>query len=463
MLRPIRSQRTIARSAEVRGVGFFHGADVTIHFHPAEADSGIVFQRSDLPGRPTIPARIDSVSPSLRRTKICRDGGSVEMIEHVMAALAGLQIDNCLIEIDAGECPGCDGSSKAFVEALDRAGIIEQDRPRQALVVQESITVRDGDTLLAIHPPAATGGLLLSYHLDYGRDALIPPQSFCVSLNSETFRADLAGSRTFLLETEATALRAAGIGLRTTSADLLLFGRDGVMGNVLRYPEECARHKILDMVGDLALLGMDLHGFVVAYRSGHHTNAVLARKLLQSSESLVTTAGVEPLPLKEDGTIDVAGIMDLLPHRYPFLLVDRVLELVPGRRVVGIKNVSINEPFFVGHWPGMPIMPGVLIVEALAQVAGVLIASSVPRAGRYALIASIDDVKLRRPVVPGDQLRLEVVGHRIKDKAAVVSGKAKVGDALAAQARVRFVMVDAERASRDGLRSNAANPVLVAG
>jgi UDP-3-O-[3-hydroxymyristoyl] N-acetylglucosamine deacetylase/3-hydroxyacyl-[acyl-carrier-protein] dehydratase len=462
MLRATRRQRTIARSAEVRGVGFFHGADVTIRFHPADPDAGIVFQRCDLPGRPTIPARIDSVAPSQRRTTIRRDEASVEMIEHVMAALAGLQIDNSIVEIDAGECPGCDGSSRVFVEVLDRAGIVEQDRMRPALVVQDSISIREGDAVLAIHPPGSAGGLMLSYHLDYGREAPIRSQSFCVGLSADSFRADLAPSRTFLLETEANALRAAGIGVRTTEADLLLFGRDGIVGNELRYPDECARHKVLDMVGDLALLGLDLHGFVVAYRSGHHTNAALARRLLRIAAG-TRIAGIEPLPLKEDGTIDVAGIMTLLPHRYPFLLVDRVLELVPGRRVVGIKNVSINEPFFLGHWPGMPIMPGVLIVEALAQAAGVLIAASVPRAGRFALIASIDDVKLRRPVVPGDQLRLEVVGHRIKDKAAVVSGKAKVGDALAAQARVRFIMVDAERAPRGGLRSVVAEPTPAAG
>ncbi len=166
MLRATRRQRTIARSAEVRGVGFFHGADVTIRFHPAEPDAGIVFQRSDLPGRPTIPARIDSVAPSQRRTTIRRDGASVEMIEHVMAALAGLQIDNAVVEIDAGECPGCDGSSQVFVEALDRAGIVEQDRMRPALVVQDSISIREGDAVLAIHPPGSGRRL----------DALLPPR-----------------------------------------------------------------------------------------------------------------------------------------------------------------------------------------------------------------------------------------------------------------------------------------------
>jgi UDP-3-O-[3-hydroxymyristoyl] N-acetylglucosamine deacetylase/3-hydroxyacyl-[acyl-carrier-protein] dehydratase len=458
MVRANRRQRTIADAAEVRGVGFFHGADVAIRFLPAGPDAGIVFHRTDLPGRPAVPARLDSVVPSQRRTTIRRGAASVEMIEHVMAALAGLQIDNAIVEIDAGECPGCDGSSRAFVEALDRVGTVEQDRPRATLVVEEPISIREGDAVLAVHPAGPAGGLMLSYHLDYGREAPIAAQSFCLGLSAESFRAELAPSRTFLVEAEAQALRAAGIGARTTEADLLVFGRDGVIGNVLRYPDECARHKVLDMVGDLALLGLDLQAFVVAYRSGHQTNAAMARRLLQGAVR-AGGAAAEPIPLLQDGTIDIAGIMSVLPHRYPFLLVDRVLELNPHRSVVAIKNVSINEPFFRGHWPGMPVMPGVLIVEAMAQAAGVLIAASLSRAGRLALLASIDGVKLRRPVVPGDQLRLEVVAHRIKDRAAVVSATAKVGDALAAEARVRFVMVDAQHPPR-GLHRNLVAPAI---
>jgi UDP-3-O-[3-hydroxymyristoyl] N-acetylglucosamine deacetylase/3-hydroxyacyl-[acyl-carrier-protein] dehydratase len=275
-----------------------------------------------------------------------------------------------------------------------------------------------------------------------------------VGISADSFREELSASRTFLLEAEASALRAAGIGVRTTEADLLLFGRDGVIGNALRFPDECARHKVLDMVGDLALLGADLHGFVVAYRSGHQTNAALGRRLLEARATKRDGCG-EPLPLREDGTIDIAGIMSLLPHRYPFLLVDRVLELVPRRRVVGIKNVSVNEPFFTGHWPGMPILPGVLAVEALAQTAGVLIAASIPREGKLALIAAINDVKLRRPIVPGDQVLLEVTGDRIKNHAAVVTGAAKVGGSVAAEARIRFVIIEAQRAAARLARGTA--------
>jgi UDP-3-O-[3-hydroxymyristoyl] N-acetylglucosamine deacetylase/3-hydroxyacyl-[acyl-carrier-protein] dehydratase len=445
MLIAKRPQRTLARAAEVRGVGFFHGADVTMRFLPADPDTGVRFIRTDLPDRPSVAARISQVIPTQRRTAVQDGPAVVELIEHVMAALSGLQIDNCLIEIDAPECPGCDGSSRVFVETLDAAGVVDQDRPRQTLTIERSFTVREGDAVLAAHPNA-TDGLTLSYHLDYGQDSPIGNQSFLLSLTPESFRGEVAASRTFLLEHEAKALRAAGIGLRATEKDVLLFGPDGVVGNTLRFPDECARHKVLDMIGDLALLGMDLHGFVVAHRSGHHANASLVRKLLQSIEKdkeKEADPWAPPLPLRSDGTIDIQGILEILPHRYPMLLLDRVLELQAGRRVIGLKNVSFNEPFFQGHWPGRPIMPGVLIIEAMAQAAGILIASAVNRSGRAAVIASIDDVKLRRPVVPGDQLHIEVVAHKIKTTSASVTGVAKVGDALAAQAKIRFVMIDA--------------------
>jgi UDP-3-O-[3-hydroxymyristoyl] N-acetylglucosamine deacetylase/3-hydroxyacyl-[acyl-carrier-protein] dehydratase len=458
MLRASRPERTLARTTAVRGVGYFHGSDVQLRFHPADAGTGIVFARSDLPGHPVVPAHIERVVPSQRRTTIRQGAATVEMIEHVMAALAGLRIDNCVVEIDAGECPGCDGSSRAFVEALDHAGIVEQNRTRQALVLERPVSVREGDAILAALP-GAPGRLTFSYHLDYGREAPIPAQSFCLGLTPHSFRDELSTSRTFVLEEEANALRAAGIGLRTTAADLLIFGRDGIIGNALRYPDECVRHKILDMVGDLALLGIDLHGFVVAHRSGHQTNAALARKLLEQvvKPSSARTAPISP---GEDGLIDIEGIMRLLPHRYPFLLVDRVLELEPGRRVVAIKNVSANEPSFQGHWPARPMMPGVLIVEAIAQAAGILIATSVDRSDRAVLIASIDGVKLRRPVVPGDQLRLEIIGHRLKSTSATISGRAMVGTSLAAEAKLRFVMVDADRDI--GSRALAGAPHRVA-
>lgn len=430
-----RLQRTIARETEVRGVGFIQGSDVAMRFRPAEADTGVVFVRADLPGQPSVPAHIRHVIPRQRRTTLQQGDATVEMVEHVLAALAGLRIDNCRIEIDAPETPGCDGSSQAFVEALGEAGIVELDRERETFVIDRPISVRDGQATLTAHPG---DGLVLSYHLDYGPRTPIGAQSLFLDVSPETFRKELAPSRTFLLENEAKALRQAGIGARTTESDLLIFGPEGVIGNELRYPDECVRHKILDMVGDLALLSKDLSGHVVAHRSGHQLNAELVRKLIEAAERDRVPCG---------GPLDIVSIMKILPHRYPFLLIDRVLEHEPCRRVLALKNVSCNEPFFQGHWPGRPIMPGVLIVEAIAQAAGILIADVVDPAERSALIISIDDVKLRRPVVPGDQLRIDINCLRLKNTSAHVQGMASVDDQVAAEAKIRFVIVEACRAA----------------
>jgi UDP-3-O-[3-hydroxymyristoyl] N-acetylglucosamine deacetylase / 3-hydroxyacyl-[acyl-carrier-protein] dehydratase len=446
MLKVKRRERTLAHAAVVRGHGFFHGSDVTLHFRPAEPGTGVVFERIDLPDRPSVPARIDRVVSAARRTTIRQGDAIVEMTEHVLAALAGMRVDNCIVQIDAPECPGCDGSSRAFVEAFEQAGMVEQDRMRQVLELESSVVIREGDAALAANP-GAKGALTLAYHLDYGPDAPIQAHSYCVGLSPETFKQELASSRTFVTEREANALRAAGIGLRTTTSDLLIFGREGPIGNSLRFPDECARHKVLDLLGDLALLGFDLEGLVVAHRSGHQTNHALARRLME-----LTTSGAAqtkaPEPPGRDECLGIQGVMSLLPHRYPFLLVDRVLELEPPTRALAVKNVSINEPFFAGHWPGLPIMPGVLILESLAQAAGILIAATIENPQtRVVLIASIDRVKLRRPVVPGDQLRLEVHGVRIKSSSACIRGEAKVGESVAAEARFRFVIMDADRVS----------------
>jgi UDP-3-O-[3-hydroxymyristoyl] N-acetylglucosamine deacetylase/3-hydroxyacyl-[acyl-carrier-protein] dehydratase len=432
-----RPQRTIARDAEIRGVSLLSGANVHLRFHPAEAGTGISFLRADLPGRPAVPAHVRYVVPRQRRTTIQSGAAVVEMVEHVMAALGGLRIDNCVVELDAPETPGCDGSSRAFVEALGAAGIVEQDETRDVLAVDRPITVRDGQAVLTAHPGDGER-LVLSYNLDYGSNTPIGTQSRFVDLSPATFSDELAPSRTFLLKAEADALRAAGIGSRVRETDLLVFGPDGPINNELRFPDECVRHKLLDMVGDLALLGKDLAGHVVAHRSGHALNAELVRRLLEA-------AGEHDCPgCAGDVTpsLDVGAVMELLPHRYPFLLIDRVLELDAPRRVLALKNVTYNEPFFAGHWPGRPIMPGVLILEAIAQAAGVLIAQQFNSHTHAALIAAIDGVRIRRPVVPGDQLRLEVELLRSKLKLFDVDGVARVGDQVAAEARIRFVIVE---------------------
>ena len=452
-----RPQRTIRQATEVRGVSFLAGRDVRVEFRPAAANHGITFVRSDLEGEPSVPAHVRHTVPRQRRTTLQHGPAIVEMVEHVMAALAGLRIDNCVVAVDGPETPGCDGSSLDFAEALLRGEIVEQAATRDVLVIDQPITVRDGEAILSAYPGAHEDRLVLSYHLDYGADSPIPRQSQFVDVNPDSFRSELAASRTFLLDTEADALRKAGIGSRTSERDLLIFGKSGVIGNELRYRDEPVRHKILDLLGDLALIGVDLAGHVVAHRSGHQLNAALASKLLETHAKALAPAPVEAKPARTrpaDPAPEVAApslpleindILQALPHRYPFLLVDRVVELEPGRRVVGIKNVTYNEPFFQGHWPGRPIMPGVLIVEAMAQTAGVLIAHGSSK-HRHALLVSIDGVKFRRPVVPGDQLRLEITGVRSNGRGTQVQAYAKVGDRVAAEGRIRFVAIDVDRA-----------------
>jgi UDP-3-O-[3-hydroxymyristoyl] N-acetylglucosamine deacetylase/3-hydroxyacyl-[acyl-carrier-protein] dehydratase len=430
-----RLQRTIAGEARVRGISFLQGLDVELRFRPAEANAGVVFLRSDLPDRPEVPALVEHVIPRQRRTTLQRGPAVVEMVEHVMAALAGLRVDNCVVEVDGPETPGSDGSSRAFAGAIAGAGIVEQDAPRDVLVIDRPVHVRDGDSTLAAFP-GETDRLVLAYQLDYGPKSPIGRQGFFVDVDPDSFRDELAPSRTFLLEAEADALRKAGIGSRTTERDLLIFGPNGVIGNELRFLDECARHKTLDLLGDLALLGKDLAGHVVAHRSGHQLNAELARELLKQA-----ARGRPRHPPVEPPVLDIGAILQALPHRYPFLLVDRVVVLEPGRRIVALKNVSYNEPFFQGHWPGRPIMPGVLIVEAMAQAAGVLVGLGAEE-GREALLASLDGVKLRRPVVPGDQLRLEADSVRSKGRAVQVKALARVDDRVVAEAKIRFMLIE---------------------
>jgi len=283
LMHTTRNQRTIAKSAAVRGVGYFGGQDVRVEFRPAEVDTGIVFVRDDLPDCPRIEACVANRKEVPRRTTLSAGGAAVEMVEHVMAVFGGLQIDNCEVHLDAPEMPGCDGSSLSFVEALDAAGIVEQDAVRPRKVIRELIRLGSEESWIEARP-CCSGKPILQYELDYGRDNRIGHQTFEISLSPGSFRHGLAPSRTFVLEEEAAALRAQGLGQRVTCQDLLVFGPDGPIDNRLRFPDECVRHKIVDMVGDLALAGRDLIGRFSAYRSGHRLNAELVQAILAQAK-----------------------------------------------------------------------------------------------------------------------------------------------------------------------------------
>ena len=288
---PLRPQRTIRRTAETTGIGFFTGADITIRFLPAPVDYGIAFQRVDLADSEPVPALIEYTVPRQRRTSIEHRGVTIEMTEHVLAALAGLQIDNCLVQLNAPEPPGCDGSSLAFVNALLEADIVDQNARREQFVIENTVRIRSDDGSSEISAkPSIHNALTIEYQLDYPASSPIPPQNFAIKITPESFVRELAFARTFVLESEVEALRKQGYGRRTTAKDLLVFGSHGIIDNQLRADDECARHKILDCLGDIALIGTDVCGRISAYRSGHRLNGDLVRRLRMAHPQMFGSA-----------------------------------------------------------------------------------------------------------------------------------------------------------------------------
>jgi UDP-3-O-[3-hydroxymyristoyl] N-acetylglucosamine deacetylase/3-hydroxyacyl-[acyl-carrier-protein] dehydratase len=336
----------------------------------------------------------------------------------------------------AGEVPGFDGSSKTFADMLHDAGTAELEAPLEPLVIKKPIQVTNGDATLAALP-GPSDRLEIIY--DFEADAPIGRQTYAFCLGNDDFLQQLAPARTFVFEHETAELRSRGLGKHLTPKDLLVISPDGPIDNPFRYPNECVRHKVLDLIGDLYLVGRPIRGRLVAHKSGHELNHQLARRLVQQFES----AERESLVTRE-AALDTRRIQRILPHRYPMLMVDRVLEVVGDHKAVGIKNVTFNDIFFQGHYPGTPIMPGVLIVEAMAQLGGILLSQKLEHTGKLAVLLSMDKVKMRHPVVPGDQLILEAITVRVKSRTGHVRCKAFVQDKLAAEADIKFMLVDAE-------------------
>ena len=435
-----KNQRTLARPADIEGVGLFTGAPVKVRLVPAPAGAGLSFIRTDLPGRPRLPVSPETVTSKQRHSAVTGDQGEVETPEHLLSALTGLEIDNLEIEINASELPNADGSSLPYVEAIQRAGISEQAEPKKAHVVREAISVVDGDTSI-IALPAAGDGLTVSYTMDYPG---IGRQHFTADISAETYPKLVAPARTFCTQAEAEALLSQGLGKGGTYQTSLVFGPDGPLQNTLRFPDEPVRHKVLDLLGDLAALGASLRAHVVAVKSGHAANLKLVRKIAAAFEN---AGGGQATGRPAGGTLlDVREIAKILPHRFPFLLIDKVVELDGYHRAVGIKNVTYNEPFFQGHFPGQPLMPGVLQLEAMAQLAGVLLMRKSDNQAKVAVLLSLDGVKLRKGVIPGDQLRIEVETIKVKARTGEVFARATVDGALVAEANMKFMLMDGTNA-----------------
>ena len=431
-------QKTIAKPFQVEGRGLFSGKQVTMTVKPAQVDVGVVFVRCDLDVPTRIPALISGLIESPRRTSLQNGKASIEMTEHFLAAVNGLGLDNLEVQISGAELPNRDGSCDLFTQALLQAGSIQQEKERKEYVITEPVMVSDGDARLYALPDR-DDELSIIYDLDYPNDPFIGRQLLSFRLTPENFIQQLSPARTFCTQAQAKALQEGGMATHLTSKDVLVFGPDGPVDTKLRFPDECVRHKVADLLGDMMLFGRAIRGRIVAYRSGHHCNHLLVRKLLEQLERKRKKIGTEIIQ-------DIRKIQKILPHRYPFLLVDRVIEFDGDKRAVGIKNVTMNEPFFQGHYPGTPIMPGVLIVEALAQMSGLLFAQKLEHIGQLPVLLSMDKVKMRRAVVPGDQIILEVEATKMKTRTAVCRCRALVDGQLVAQAQLRFMLVDADSA-----------------
>jgi UDP-3-O-[3-hydroxymyristoyl] N-acetylglucosamine deacetylase/3-hydroxyacyl-[acyl-carrier-protein] dehydratase len=410
----------------VEGIGLHLGKPCRLTFKPAASGTGIAFRRVDLPGAPRIPARVDVAVEAERRTQLGTGEAALHTVEHVLAAVGGLAIDDLEIEMDGPEPPIMDGSAQPFLEALDSAGLVMQEGRVDWLVLRKSIRVEDGESVYEAHP-------CFGCHVDVAIDfphALIGAQRGTYEVTTPVFRRELAAARTFGFMHEVDALRQKGLIQGASTANAVVLDASGLVDTTLRWPDEFVRHKALDCVGDLVLAGARLRARIVAHKPSHRGTVALVRALVQHA-------------VREPALYNIEDIMQVLPHRYPFLLVDRILELEEGKRIVGLKNVTINEPFFQGHFPGHPIMPGVLIIEAMAQVGGMLLMRSVQDpASKVVYFMTLDNVKFRRPVKPGDQLRFELEVTQMRGTMCRMKGVAYVDGQVATEADMAATIRD---------------------
>ncbi|MDO8488530.1 MAG: bifunctional UDP-3-O-[3-hydroxymyristoyl] N-acetylglucosamine deacetylase/3-hydroxyacyl-ACP dehydratase [Candidatus Omnitrophota bacterium] len=426
-------QKTINKEIHLKGKGIHTGHNVNVILKPAQVDSGVTFIRTDIAGSPRIKANVESllIQKSSRRSSIGNNQIEVQTIEHLMAALFSLGIDNIDVEIDNNELPGLDGSSIGFVEALVDGGLREQDKEKYIYTVGAPITIQEGASSITIMPSTE---FKISYTLNYDHP-MLSSQFLEIAINAESFKTEIALARTFCLESEAKDLQSQGLGLGANYENTLVVGDAGVIKNKLRFKDEFVRHKILDLIGDLYLAGCPIRGHVIALRSGHSLNLKIAQKIYQQRTTSQGASNMEE-------ALDINEIMKILPHRQPFLFVDRITHLEKGKRAVGFKNVTINDDFFRGHFPGRPIMPGVLILEAMAQVGGVMMLASEENRGKLAFFMAIDNAKFRKTVIPGDRLVFEVEAGKMRSKIGSVHGKALVDGKVVAEADLMFALVD---------------------
>lgn len=423
------ARRSVRGTASLSGVGMHTGAETRVTFRAAEPGEGVTFRRVDLDGAPNIPARLSSVTAVERRTTLAGNGAEVHTVEHLLAAVAALEIDDLLVEITGPEPPILDGSFAPFLAALKVAEPAEHGGEAREFTVREPFSVAEGESSYLVGPSPS---LRLSATIEFPHP-LIGRQTGSYDITAETFARELAPARTFGFMSEVEALRAKGLISGASLTNAIVLDERAVVGTALLWPDEFVRHKTADLLGDLALLGGRLKAHVVATRPSHRGNVALGRAIRLRA---TRTSGI---------VMDIGDILNVIPHRYPFLLVDRIVEIEDKKRIVGIKNVSINEPFFQGHFPGHPVMPGVLVIEAMAQVGGMLLMQYIgpdDHQNKVVYFMSLDHVKFRRPVVPGDQLRCELEMLQFRGRTCRMKGVAYVDGNVVAEAEMMAAFVD---------------------
>ena len=435
-------QRTLARAVSIQGTGLHTGNPVTVTFKPAAVDHGIVFKRMDLNGHPEVKPRIELVGDLVRNTTVQDGHTKIHLVEHVLSALSGCGIDNILVEIDSAEPPIMDGSAKPFVNLILEGEPVEQDKDREYFVLEEPVSVTRGNSSIIALPCDE-----LKITCTSTDDRGIHTQHLTLTIDPDVYMTQVAASRTFTVYEDIEELLKLGK-IKGGSLDcaIVIKGDKIISKEPLRFKDEFVRHKILDIIGDIVLLGQPLKAHIVANRPGHAINAELTKLLFAKLEEKRKGPKKKPRPSKvlpTETELDIRRILDTLPHRYPFLMIDRVVEFIGEDELVAIKNVTINEPFFQGHFPGNPVLPGVLQLEAMAQAAGILMLRRGSSEGKTSFFMSADKVKFRKPVRPGDQVIINAKLTKSRgNKLAQAECNCTVNGTVVSSAELLFAIID---------------------